>query len=223
MEHMRAPVLEARNDKTLFNHFVANADDTWFSYISDLMANAGFNFGLEPEGRVIFEPYIELSAMRPVWEFNDSNSSILLPELTNERDLFNVPNVVEVVYSTDEEIFTSTVVNDDPNSITSTVSRGHIVRHRDTSPNISENMSGDNAQAYLDAYAEKLLRSLSNVEHELTYSHGYCPVRLGDCVLLNYGAANLRNVRARVIRQEIECETGCVVSETAIYTTQLWR
>lgn len=223
VEHMRAPVLEARNDKTLFNHFVANTDDTWFSYILDLMANADYHFGLEPDGRVVFEPRIELQSMRPVWEYNDGNSSIILPEITNERDLFNVPNVVEVVYSTDSEIFTSVAINDDPNSITSTISRGHIVKHRDASPNISENMTGDNAQAYLDVYADKLLRNLSNVEHELTYSHGYCPVRLGDCVLLNYDRANLRNIRARVIRQEIDCETGCKVSETAIYTTQLWR
>lgn len=222
-EHMRAPVLEAKNDKTMYNHFVANTDDTWFSYISDLMANANYSFGLEPNGSVVFEPYIELSSMRPVWEFNDGNSSILLPEITNDRDLFNVPNVVEVVYSTDNEIYTAIAINDDPNSITSTVSRGHIVRHRDTNPSISENMSGDNAQAYLDAYAEKLLRNLSNVEHKLTYSHGYCPVRLGDCVLLNYERAGLRNIRARVIRQDIDCETGCTVSETAVYTTQLWR
>lgn len=222
-EHMRAPVLEAKSDKALYNHFVANSDDTWFSYISDLIANANYTFGLEPDGTVIFEPYIELSSMRPVWEFNDTNSSILLPEITNERDLFNVPNVVEVIYSTDGEIYTSTAINDDPNSITSTVSRGRIVRHRDTRPNISENMTGANAQAYLDAYAEKLLRNLSNIEHELTYSHGYCPVRLGDCVLINYEGAGLRNIRAKVIRQEIDCETGCKVSETAVYTTQLWR
>ena len=97
------------------------------------------------------------------------------------------------------------------------------MKYRDSSPNISENMSGDNAQAYLDAYAEKLLRNLSNVEHELTYSHGYCPVRLGDCVLLNYERAGLRNIRAKVIKQEIDCTTGCKVNETAIYTTQLWR
>ena len=223
VEHMRAPVLAAKNDKNLYNHFVANSDDTWFSYILDLMSNANYNFGLEPDGSVIFEPHIELQAMRPVWSYDDGNSSILLPEITNDRDLFNVPNVVEVVYSTDSEILTSVAINDDPNSITSTVSRGHIVRHRETSPNIAENMKGDNAQSYLDTYAERLLRNLSNVEHQLTYSHGYCPVRLGDCVLLNYERAGLRNVRARVIKQDIDCTTGCTVSETAIYTTQLWR
>lgn len=223
VENMRAPVLAAKTDKNLYSHFVANSDDTWFSFISALMANANYSFGLEPEGRVIFEPYIELSSMKPVWTFDDSNSSILMPEISNQRDLFNVPNVVEVIYSTDSQIYVSTAINDDPNSITSTVTRGHIVKHRDSSPNISENMSGDNAQAYLDAYAEKLLRNLSNVEHELTYSHGYCPVRLGDCVLLNYERAGLSNIRAKVVKQEIDCTTGCKVNETAIYTTQLWR
>lgn len=223
VENMRAPVLEAKVDKDLYSHFIANADDTWFSFISALMANANYSFGLEPDGSVIFEPYIELTSMRPVWTFDDSNSSILSPEVTNERDLFDVPNVVEVVYSTDSRIIVSTAVNDDPNSITSTVTRGHIVKYRDTKPSISENMSSESAQAYLDDYAEKLLQKLSNVEHTLTYSHGYCPVRLGDCVLLNYERAGLRNIRAKVTKQDIDCTTGCVVSETAVYTTQLWR
>ena len=187
------------------------------------MANAEYHFGVEPDGRVIFEPYIELSSMRPVWTFDDGNSSILMPEIDNDSDLYDVPNVVEVIYSTDNQIYRSEVINDDPNSITSTVSRGRIVKHRDTSPSLAQDMTGDNAQEYLNAYAEKLLRDLSNIEHTLTYSHGYCPVRVGDCVLLNYEKAGIRNVRAKVTGQQIDCTTGCTVSETAVYTTQLWR
>lgn len=223
VEHMRAPVLAAKSDKNLYQHYVGNARDTWFSFINDLMANAEYHFGVEPDGRVIFEPYIELSSMRPVWTFDDGNSSILMPEIDNDSDLYDVPNVVEVIYSTDNQIYRSEVVNDDPNSITSTVSRGRIVKHRDTSPSLAQDMTGANAQEYLDAYAEKLLRDLSNIEHTLTYSHGYCPVRVGDCVLLNYEKAGIRNVRAKVTGQQIDCTTGCTVSETAVYTTQLWR
>lgn len=223
IDHMRAPVVKPVSDKQLYDHFVANVDDTWFSYISDLISQANFSFDLDSDGKVLFQPYTELNSMQPVWIFDDSNSSILLPDISDERDLYNVPNVVEVVYSVDTMTYFSRVVNDDPNSIVSTVRRGREIVKRDTNPSISEDMQGDNAQEYLDAYAEKLLKDLSSLEHKITYSHGYCPVRLGDCVLLNYKRAGIHNIRAKVTQQNIECITGCTVSETAVYTTQLWR
>ena len=82
------------------------------------------------------------------------------------------------------------------------------------------------------------------MEYKVTFSHGYYPVRLGDCVLLNYKAAGINNVKAKYIRlyfnagysarwvelneiqimkQAITCDTGCKVTETAIYTSKLWR
>lgn len=69
----------------------------------------------------------------------------------------------------------------------------------------------------------KLLKSLSTVEYTITYTHGYCQTRLGDCVRLNYKAAGLTDVKAKVISQSITCESGCPVEETAKYTKNLWR
>lgn len=50
-----------------------------------------------------------------------------------------------------------------------------------------------------------------------------CQTRLGDCVRLNYKAAGLTDVKAKVISQSITCESGCPVEETAKYTKNLWR
>ena len=72
-------------------------------------------------------------------------------------------------------------------------------------------------------YAEQLLRELSTVEYSVTYSHGYCPTRLGDCVRLNYSRAGINGVKAKVVSQSIKCEPGCPVTEKAVFTTKLWR
>lgn len=139
-------------------------------------------------------------------------------EISEEYDLYGIPNVVEVVYSKNNSNFYVRVINDDPNSPTSTVSRGREIIYRDSNPEFS----GEPTNYQIKEYANKLLQKLSTVEYKITFSHGYYPIRLGDCVLLNYKAAGINNVKAKVIKQSITCETGCKVTETAVYTSKLW-
>lgn len=218
-EHMRAPVVKANSTKTLYSDFVANINDTWTTFIADLVANANYKLDLDEVGRVLFAPIQDTASLQSRWIYNDDNSSILYPDVTNTRDLYGIPNVVEVVYSGDSGYIFSRIVNNDDNSPISTVNRGREIVYRDTNPNLA----GEPTQEMLDDYATQLLRNLSCLEHKITYSHGYCPVRVGDCVTLNYEKAGLRNVRAKVISQSIKCVTGCPVQETAVYTTKLWR
>lgn len=218
-EHMRAPVVKADSSKKLYSDFVANTNDTWTTFVSDLVSNADYKLDLDEIGRALFAPIQDIASLQSRWTYNDDNSSILYPDVTNERDLYGIPNVVEVLYSTDSGYIFSRIVNDDANSPISTVNRGREIVYRDSNPNLS----GEATQEILDAYATQLLRNLSCLEHKITYTHGYCPVRVGDCVTLNYEKANMRNVRAKVIAQNIKCETGCPVQETAVFTTKLWR
>ena len=78
-------------------------------------------------------------------------------------------------------------------------------------------------QNLIQEYAELLLRELSSLEYTVTYTHGYCPVRVGDCVRLNYERAGFTDIKAKVISQDISCEPGCPVTEKAVFTTKLWR
>lgn len=218
-ENLRAPVVKPNDDTQLPSDFVSNLDDTWLTFISDLIANAKFGFGLDEMSRIVFEPEQDIASLRPVWTYTDDNSSILYPDISNERDLYGIPNIVEIVYSKDVGYMSSRIVNDDSNSPVSTVNRGREVVYRESNPKFS----GVPTQEYIDAYATQLLRNLSCLEHTVTYTHSYNPVRIGDCVLLNYRRAGLKNIKAKVISQTIKCETGCPVEETAVYTTKLWR
>jgi hypothetical protein len=205
-------------DILLHDDFVANINDTWITFNSDLIGKAKYRFDLDELGRILFAPKQNTESMQPVWTYDDGNSSILRPEVTMNHDLYGIPNVVEVVYSNGKVNYTARVVNDDPNSPISTVNRGRELTFRDTSPSLS----GEPTYEQIDEYARQLLRDKSTVEYMLTYSHGYCGTRPGDCVRLNYSRAGLRDIKARIISQSIKCVTGCEVTEKAVYTTKLW-
>ena len=217
-EHIRAPVSEANCTTKLFYNFVADTSDTWLTFLSDLVSNAKYHIGLDELGRVLFYPNQDTASLQPVWTYTDDNSSILYPELALDHDLYGIPNVVEVIYSDGSNNYYSKVVNNDPNSPISTVNRGREILYRETNPD----MIGDPTENRIQEYAEQLLRNLSTLEYTVTYSHGYCPVRIGDCVRLDYSKAGITNTKAKVINQSIECVAGCRVTETAIFTTKLW-
>lgn len=218
-ENMRAPVIKSSCKTEIFDDFVAEQDDTWLSFLTDFISNAKFDFSLNEMGHVLFAPRQDISALQPIKTFDDGNSSILYPDVTMDRDLYGIPNAVEVVYSKDNIYYYSKVVNDDINSPISTVNRGREIIHRVSNPDFG----GSPNQYLMDEYAEQLLRSLSSLEYTITYSHGYCPVRVGDCVRLDYHRAGLTNIKAKVVRQTIKCEPGCPVEEKAIFTAKMWR
>lgn len=216
--HVRAPVVSAKCDTTLYTDFVADTNDTWLTFLTDLIANAKYAYELDELGRILFSPKQDTASLQPVWTFDDGNSSILYADLDIDHDLYGIPNVVEVVYSDGNESYSSIAVNDDVNSPISTVNRGRRIVYRVTDPNLF----GDPTDKQIDEYANRLLRELSTIEYTITYRHGYYPVRLGDCVRLNYSRAGLTDIKAKVISQSIECKTGCKVTEKAVFTNKLW-
>lgn len=218
-DNARAPVVQTTCETTLYSDFVANVDDTWLTFLTDLIAQAKYTFALDELGRILFAPEQDTASLQPVWTFDDGNSSILYPDLEMNHDLYGIPNVVEVVYSNGKERYEVSVVNDDENSPTSTVNRGRVIKYRDTNPALT----GDPTNNQIEEYAARLLKALSTVEYTVTYTHGYCGTRIGDCVRLDYSRAGLTDIKAKIISQSIKCEPGCPVTEKAVFTAKLWR
>ena len=224
-DHSRIQVVKTTDSETIRYNFVAETDDSWLTFVIDFVANADMNLALDEMGTLLFSPRQDVSALQPVWIYNDDNSSILYPELTFERDLYGIPNTVEVIYSNDGYNYSATAVNDNENSPISTVNRGRTILYRVTNPEISGVPSGNTEKdiARVKEYAEQVLKEQSSIEYSVTYKHGYCPVRIGDCVMLNYERSGIINTKAKVVSQTIDCKTGCSVTEKAVYTTNLWR
>ena len=218
-EHVRCPVVKTESDVILTSNFVSNTNDKWLTFVRDLINIAKYDLGLDDMGRIIFTPIQSLAALQPVWTFDDGNSSILYPEITLKHDIYGIPNVVDVTYSTSTRVMHSIVKNEDINSPTSIQKRGREIIHMVNNPDFG----GTPTQAQIDEYAENLLKQLSNVEYTITFTHGYCPVRIGDCVRLNYRKAGLEDVKAKIIQQNITCNTGCSIQTTAIFNRNLWK
>lgn len=217
-ERARAPISRVLHDKTLHRDFISNTNDTWLSYLRDLISDVKYTFDLDEMGRILFAPKQDIASLQPVWTYNDGNSSILYPSVSTSYDLYEVPNTVEVIYSNGYDNYYHKIVNDDPNSPTSTVNRGREILRRVT----DLGLSGIPTNQQVEEMAKQLLRELSTIEYTITYSHAYCPVRLGDCIRLNYSKADLIDIKGKVIRQSIKCVPRCPVTETAIYTSKLW-
>lgn len=217
-DKIRAPIIPTTNSEIIQYEFVSNTSDNWLIYISDFLKAANHILRLDELGRVLFEPVIKLEAMASSWIYNDNNSSILYPATTLDNDFYGIPNVVEVIYSSDEKYLYSKVSNNDSDSPVSVVNRGREITHRVTNPEIS----GTITQQKIDKYANDLLKEKSSVIYTATYTHGYCPVKVGDCVILNYKSAGLDNVKAKVISQSISCVPGTPVEEKVIFVNKLW-
>ena len=219
LDYCRAPVIPVSSpNDTLEVDFVADPNDTWISFNNDMLAQVKYYIDLDEMGRVMFAPIQEVEAMQPVFTYNDDNSSILYPEVTKSIDIYGIPNTLEVVYSGDDHYMTAVAINDDPNSLISTVSRGRTVFKRIENPGIL----GVPTQGELQEYANKTLRELSEVDCQISYQHGYNDVRINDCVRLNYQRAGLSNIKAKVIKQKINCDTECKVDETVVFKKKLW-
>jgi hypothetical protein len=218
-ENARAPVAGADCTTNIYSDFVANAEDTWLTFLTDFIANAKYRFALDELGRILFAPRQELDSLQPVWTFDDGNSSIIQPEFDIKHDLYGIPNAVEVIYSNGRETYHVKVVNDDDNSPVSTVVRGREIPYRVTDPGFS----GEPSESQVREYAETLLKQLSTLEYIVSFTHGYCPVRTCDCVRIKYPRAGLPDIKAEVLTQDIKCEPGCQVKTTARFTMKLWR
>lgn len=219
-EHCHAPVIPATDAgvRLLTEPFVADLEDSWLSFTDGLLAKADLRLGLDEMGDVIMLPVRDLAALQPVLTLRDDDASIVMPDVTDARDLYGVPNVYEAVWSGEQGFVVGRAENDSPSSPLSTVCRGRDVTHRDTSPDLESP-----TQEEADAYAARCLRELSGVEHEITYRRDWVPgVRAGDCVLLDLDRSDV-HARAQIVRQELSCDTECLVTETVRWTEQVWQ
>lgn len=219
--NLRAPVKKIEKDEQLlYEDYVSELDDTWMEFIKKLLSNkTKYHICLDDNGAVYFDKNKSINKNGAVWNYAYKDDSILYPEISIREDIYGLPNKIEVIYNDDSNYLYSTVTNDDENSPLSTVNRGRVISYRQTNPSLI----GVPTQTELDEYARKLLKNLSTITVEINYKHGYCPVRIGDIVCLDYPQAGLDHVKAKVTKQVLRCDVGCQVEETAVYTKKLWE
>ena len=181
-------VFTGESSATTTTSAVYKPGTTLLEVVNDLLDFAGFAAAqVDGYGRVIMRPATDPLSQSPVWTFRDDEASIMLPEMEDELDWYHTPNVVVLTMSNDAGDMVAVARNDDPASPLSIASRGRrIVRMEDVddTPN----------QAALQAKADLLLTTSSQLLQRITLSHSYAPIALGDVIAVEYGAAGIEYV-----------------------------
>ena len=228
-DNMRTTVLSIGEDLSdtqrakMTEPIVTDPQQTWFEVISQLIGLTDYMFRVTPLGVTYFEKKPKLSRMAPIWTYDTENSSILSADISIDRDIYGIPNVIEVIVtSISGSIMNVSVENNDTNSPTSIPSRGRRVVSRIINPEDIGKLP-PNSEDKLREYAKDKLEKVNELTYTISYKHGYCDVNIGDCVKINYPEAGIDNIKALVINQKIDCKTGCEVEETAIFTRKLFE
>lgn len=120
------------------------------------------------------------------YTYKDDELSIIYAGMEEELDLFNVPNKWVVVCSSAEQSLMSSYINSNPNSPTSTVSRGRtIVDYREVT-DIADQQS-------LDAYVQRIAFEASQVYGKVTFETAINPLHdYMDVLELDYSPLGIK-------------------------------
>lgn len=177
--------------------------------INDLLEVVNYT-SLRVSASGVFEadPYI-LPADRPVdFAYLDDCNSILSPDVTDDIDLFSVPNVfVRYTNDPDAQLLRSIYVNDNPFSPTSTVSRARRITSCEEVQDIAD-------QETLDGITRRDAALASQVYSNVTFGSGIMPLHgYLNTIRLKCGDINGRY-------QETAWEIPCAAGEQMKHTVR---
>ena len=205
-----APVVPCVSGSTLEENHSCDPGEDWLELANEMAGAASMMVMVDAFGKPYLEVDKDPAGLSASWTYEDNEDSILLGGIDDQCDWYKLPNVVEVVADANNSTFIGTAVNDSPLSLLSVGVRGRRVVERITKPELA-----NVTQAAADRLASKKLSELGSVERKLTYEHGYCPVRLGDCVRILSRRHGI-DTKGRVVRQTMTLATGCTVTEDAV-------
>lgn len=170
------------------------SDGSKLTAINSLLELIGWNsMRTDPMGRVILSPYTPPKSRSPSWTFTEGATARFLKTMTDERDWFDTKNQIIVIYSNQDREIRGIAVDDDPNSMFSTVTRGRIESETTTYSDVPEGKTDAQLRIMADRKAAELLATAQAVIRRVTFTHVYAPVTLGDVVTVDYPSGGVRD------------------------------
>ena len=196
----KAPVeiLGNVSDLTLKQAVIAEQNETNLSMIEVLLNAINWRMMIDGYGTIKLGPYPK----EPSIVFDSIDNDILEPNLSDDYDWYDCPNVFRAV--ADE---TSAVAKDeDSNSPFSIENRGREIWAEETSCLLNENET-------LAGYARRRLKELQQVGRTVSYDRRFMPdLNITDVIRLNYPAQELVGTFV-ITNQTIELSFGAKISE----------
>lgn len=172
--------------KTLPNDKEYEPGTSRLSIANDLASDINFTqIWIDEYGYARSEQYRSPAEQAPDYEYTDDDLSVMLEGSEEELDLFDIPNVFTVVVSNPDidEIFTSTVVNNNPDHPRSVPNLGRRVVRFEEKDDIAD-------QAALDSYVERLAFESSQI---------YGRVRFRTAIMPFHSYSNVLRIRNQTL------------------------
>ena len=192
--------IEIEGSFIIDDYLVLDADISYIKAAWTILDAADWCMVIKGDGTIVMKE----KPKDPVLILDHAHAKLLMPEISFEKDLSDVPNMYIAV----DQGVTAIATNDNPNSITSTVSRGRIIDEIDRSP---VRINGET----LDAYAKRMLEKRNTIVKVKRYNREWWP----DVYPFSMVRGSLSSVGLegdmRVLTQSFKCGNGVLVSETA--------
>lgn len=156
--------------------------------INSLLQEINFNkIRCDGYGRFVISKFVIPTIDHVGFEYKADNLSVIKAELSSSFDLYKVPNIFKVTVSNPdmESGLSSLYINDSPDSITSTVSRGRKIVMIVDPPDVVA------SQEDLDAYINRIAFEQSQAADILTFHTGIMPIHeSGDVLSISHPYAS---------------------------------
>jgi len=180
------------------------------SMVNDLLGAINYSaLYFDEDGVAVIAPYVSPAVRTEEYTYADDETSLVMPDVEQELDLFSVANKwVLVVSNPDADLLVSTYTNDNPASPTSTVRRGRTIT------DYREEEEAD-SQADLDAKAERLALSASQIYEHVRFTTGINPLHSGNDVYRIALSGLAVNSKFSETKWEMELRAGAAMTHEA--------
>lgn len=185
--------------------------------LNDLLSAMNYRSAwFDENGILICEPYV-LPSLRPIgYTYAADAGSVITGQIDQSLDLFNVPNKwVLTVSDTDQGSFSSTFVNSDPASPTSTESRGRTILSFNPGQSAAD-------QATLDALTRKTAYESSQVYETESFTTAIMPMHSNADVLgVTIADLGLNVAKVEELSWSMPLQVGATMSHTVRRSTSI--
>ena len=200
LQDLPCPVELDEGSPNIISSFVAGNNDSKLSVAQDIAEAINWQIKVNGDGSVRICP----KPLTISGTFDNIENDIIETSVTDNRDIFSVPNVLRVTLGGSA----ATARDDDPDSVYSTVNRGREIWLNEDAKLAAGETLGE--------YAVRRLKELQNPSRKLSYTRRFQPdVDVNDLVSIIYPKQSIGDV-FRVQNQTIELSHGAKVKEEVI-------
>lgn len=178
--------------------------------INELLAAVNYeSLAFDEDGFAVAKPYVSPQNRPAEIDYRDDELSVMYPDMTQELDLFSIPNRwILTVSDPDRENITVTITNNDPASPTSTVRRGRTIT------SFEQGQDAD-SEATMIAKAARVAFEASQVFEAIDFSTGIMPIHSGnDVYTLGFDPLNL-NAQYSEVQWDMDLSAGSKMTHRA--------